>query len=298
MKSDWNDLQVFLAIERGRTAREAATRLEISHSTVLRRLDAFEQRVGSRLFDRTPEGFLLTEAGGRIVGRAQQVEAEMLELERLIHGQDGQLRGQIRLTVPPPVAQFTLLPILSAFRERYPKIEIELVTTYAYSDLSRRDADLAIRFSETPEEHLVGRRLPPFHDAIYCTPGYRDRHFGLDRQAPQWISWPDRAAFQTRVKTTPYAAAEVGWTLPNLPLQAAAARAGFGMAFLPCIMGDGDPQLVRAPGTGTYSGRPAWLLTHPDLRRMERVRVFSKFLAEALNARKASLCGDLSAVEG
>ena len=109
MQSDWNDLQVFLALERGKTARDAAQRLKCSHSTILRRLDAFEKRIGSRLFDRTPDGFLLTEAGARIVGRAQQLESEMLELERLVDGSDVRLKGPIRLTVPPPLAQFLIL---------------------------------------------------------------------------------------------------------------------------------------------------------------------------------------------
>lgn len=146
MKTDWNDLQVFLAIDRGRTARDAAQRMLCSHSTILRRLSAFEQRIGSRLFDRTPDGFQITEAGGIIRARAQQIEAEILELERSIDGGDTQLKGQIRLTVPPPIAQFLLLPILVSFKDQYPLIDIELVSTYGYTDLSRRDADIAIRF--------------------------------------------------------------------------------------------------------------------------------------------------------
>ncbi|MEM8796141.1 MAG: LysR family transcriptional regulator [Pseudomonadota bacterium] len=292
MQSDWNDLQIFLAVERGKTAREAAARLKVSHSTVLRRLDAFEQRVGAKLFDRTPDGFLLTEAGSRIIARAQQVEAEMLELERLVDGHDVRLKGPIRLTVPPPIAQFLLLPMLMEFRRQYPLIDIELVTTYAYSDLSRRDADLAIRFSEKPEEHLVGRRLPPFRDAVYASPDYVEDHVGPNAtEPPEWISWPDRAAFRNRTGTTPFADSPVAWILPTLPLQSAAARNSMGMAFLPCIVGDSDPLLVRVPNSGLHDGRPAWLLTHPDLRHMERVRVFSKFLAEAIVAESALVSG-------
>lgn len=294
MQSDWNDLQVFLAIERGKKARNAAARLKCSHSTILRRLEAFEKRVGARLFDRTPDGFLVTEAGSRILGRAQQVESEILELERLVDGHDVRLKGPIRLTVPPPMAQYLLLPILVKFREMYPLIDIDLVTTNTYSDLSRRDADIAIRFSDEPEEHLVGRRLPPFRDAIYASADYIDQHWkNKDKAEPEWIAWTAKAAFRKRAETTPYANAAINWQMPSLSLQAQAAREGMGMVFLPCILGDSDPLLERVPNSGTYDGRPAWLLTHPDLRSMERVRVFSKFLAEEIFKREAFVSGEL-----
>ncbi len=292
MQSDWNDLQIFLAIERGKTAREAANRLKCSHSTVLRRLDAFETRIGAKLFDRTPDGFLLTEAGSRIVGRAQQVEAEMLELERIVDGHDVRLKGPIRLTVPPPLAQHLILPILAKFKEAYPLINIELVVTFAYSDLSRRDADLAIRFADEPEEHLVGRRLPPFRDAIFASHDYVSAHWPLNPKAlPQWVSWTNQSLFRKRTKITPFGDCAIAWAMPTITLQAEAARQGMGMAFLPCITGDNDPSLQRVPESGLYDGRPAWLLTHPDLRRMERVRVFSKFLAEEILKQEAFVSG-------
>ena len=294
MQSNWNDLQVFLAIERGKTAREAAERLKCSHSTILRRLDAFEKRIGARLFDRTPDGFLLTDAGARIVGRAQQVEAEMLELERMVDGNDVRLKGPIRLTVPPPVAQFLVLPMLAKFRNLFPLIDIELFTTYLYSDLSRRDADIAIRFSEAPEEHLIGRPLPPFRDAIDAHPNYIAENWeGTEPASPAWISWSDKSTFITRVKSTPCAKAPISWAAPNMALQVEAARQKMGMAFLPCIVGDSDSVLERVPNSGTYDSRPAWLLTHPDLRTMERVRVFSKFLAEEIFAHEGFVSGVL-----
>lgn len=93
MQSDWNDLKIFLALEREGTARAAAGRLKISHSTVSRRIDALETRFGTKLFDRTPEGFVINALGARILARAQQIEAEMIELERLVVGDDVRLQG-------------------------------------------------------------------------------------------------------------------------------------------------------------------------------------------------------------
>ncbi len=290
MRNDWNDLQIFLALEREGTARAAATRLKCSHSTISRRLDALESRFGTKLFDRTPEGFTVNASGARILARAQQIEAEMLELERSVIGDDIRLQGDIRLTAPPPLIEFLLLPILQAFRDQYPLINIELVPSYGYADLSRRDADIAIRFSEKPDDHLVGRRLPEFRDSIYASPAYIAAHWPDGK--PEWISWADDAAFAKHIKATPFPKASTSWRIPSLHLQAEAAAQGLGMASLPIMMGDSNPRLVRVPDAGVQSSRPAWLLTHPDLRRMERVRVFAKFLAEAIVAKADFVGGE------
>lgn len=292
MRADWNDLQIFLAIERGRTAREAADRLKCSHSTVLRRLEAFEQRIGSRLFDRTPDGFQITDAGGAILGRAQQIEAEMLELERVVGGNDTQLEGKIRLTVPPPVAQYLLLPVLIDFKNTYPRIEIELVSTFGYTDLSRREADIAIRFTHTPDEHMIGRRLPEFMDAIYASPAYIRKHWTNNQpKDPQWIGWSDTAMFKTRINKTQFAKSKIAWNVPSMSLQVEATKQGMGMSFLPTLVGEKATGLKRVPNSEILKGRPAWIMRHPDLRRLERARVFTDFVADAIFKHEKLLAG-------
>lgn len=284
MALDWNDLKVFLALERGGSARAAATRLGTSHSTVLRRLQTLEDALGAKVFDRTPDGLTLTGPGARLLVKAQQIEAEIVEVERDVQGADIRLQGPIRLTVPPPVAKFLLLPHLARFRQDYPEIDLEVAATYGYSDLGRRDADIAIRFAEAPDDHLIGRRLPVFRDAVYASHAYVEASCRTPGDvAATWIGWPEAARFAARIAQTPFAAYPVAWRLPGLELQAEAARQGHGMALLPCIMGDRDPSLARVPGSGTYDTLPAWLLTHPDLRRMERVRVFARFVAKAVS---------------
>jgi DNA-binding transcriptional LysR family regulator len=292
MNMDWNDLKVFLAVERGGSARAAAVALSISHSTVLRRLQTLETALGTVLFDRTPDGLMLSASGARVLAKAQQIEAEVLEVERDVRGADIRLQGQIRLTVPPPIIRHLLLPHLTAFRADYPDIDLEVVSTYDFSDLGRRDADVAIRFAASPDDHLVGRRLPVFRDAIYASPDYLAGLKGTGGQGlPAWIGWPNVTQFTRRVAKTPFAANPVSWRLAGLELQAEAARQSLGMALLPCIMGDADAALVRMPNSATYDTLPAWLLTHPDLRRMERVRVFAQFLHGAIAKRQRFVGG-------
>ena len=292
MQTDWNDLQIFLALERGKTAREAGARLKVSHSTISRRLDAMEKRFGTKLFDRTPDGFVPNASGARILARAQQIEAEMLELERLVVGADVRLQGDIRLTAPPPVSEYLILPMLAEFKKQYPLITIDLESKYGHADLSRRDADLAIRFSEKPDDYLVGRRLPVFRDAVFATSDYIADHWdGEISIDPEWIGWPTDGPLFERARKASFPKAKVNWIMPDLNLHAQAAAAGLGMASLPCIIGDRFTGLVRVPGGQLTDSHPGWLLTHPDLRRMERVRVFAKFLHEAINAQSNFIGG-------
>ncbi len=292
MALDWNDLKVFLALERGGSARAAATQLGTSHSTVLRRLQSLEDALGAKVFDRTPDGLILTGPGARLLVKAQQIEAEVFEVARDVQGADIRLQGPIRLTVPPPVAKYLLLPHLARFREDYPEIDLEVAATYGYSDLGRRDADIAIRFSEAPDDHLVGRQLPQFRDAVYASHAYVEANCRTAvSDSATWIGWPEAARFASRIARTPFAGHAVAWRLPGLELQAEAARQGLGMALLPCIMGDRDATLVRVQGSRTYDTLPAWLLTHPDLRRLERVRVFARFLADVIGGESGFVGG-------
>ncbi len=292
MQTDWNDLQIFLALERGKTAREAGARLKVSHSTISRRIDAMEKRFGTKLFDRTPDGFVPNASGARILARAQQIEAEMLELERLVVGADVRLQGDIRLTAPPPVSEYLILPMIAEFKKQFPLITIDLESKYGHADLSRRDADLAIRFSEKPDEYLVGRRLPVFRDTVFAAPDYIANHWdGEIAIDPEWIGWPTDGPLFERARKASFPNATVNWVMPNLNLHAQAAAAGLGMASLPCIIGDRVPGLVRVPGGQLTDSHPGWLLTHPDLRRMERVRVFAKFLHEVINAQSDFIGG-------
>ncbi|GFE65118.1 LysR family transcriptional regulator [Litoreibacter roseus] len=296
MQNDWNDLQIFLALERAGTARAAGERLKVSHSTVSRRLTAMEERFGTKLFDRTPDGFIPNASGARILARAQQIEAEMMELERFVVGNDIRLQGDIRLTAPPPVTEYLLLPMLEQFRDKYPLITIELHSTFGQADLSRRDADLAIRFSEKPDDHLVGRRLPEFRETVYASPDYIAAHWdGETPIDPAWIGWHEDGPLSLRARTANFPEAPTDWRMPDLNLHARAAVAGFGMASLPCMMGDVMDGIIRVPGATSTNSYPGWLLTHPDLRRMERVRVFAKFLAEQIVARSDFIGGSAGA---
>lgn len=189
---DWDDLRVFLALHRGRSVRAASRALRVSHSTISRRIDGLEAAMGARLFDRLPSGFTPTPAGEAMLERAERVETDLLGLEREITGRDARLSGPIRVSLTPIVAQHLLMPHLAAFAGAYPDIEMRVSASYEIADLGRREADVAVRFSAQPDDHLVGRRLPDFADAAFATPDYVAAHrFEGPNAAARWIGWDD-----------------------------------------------------------------------------------------------------------
>ncbi len=289
---DWDDLRVFLAIYRRQSVRSAAKLLGVSHSTASRRLENLETELGARLFDRTPDGFILTVAGERALVRSERIEDDMIGLERDAFGQDTRLSGPIRITMPPPIAQFLVLPHLVEFGRLYPEIEIEMESTYEFTDLSRRDADIAIRISRAPEDYLVGRRLPDLAEAVYATPEYVAKHtFTGDAPTARWIGWRNLEKFPKWIKKSDYPRCQTHWHLPNMLVHLEGAKAGLGMTIVSCFIGDKEPALIRVPPGKIYQSMPGWVLTHPDLKTTERVRVCVRFLVEAIKSHEALITG-------
>src|SRR5262245_17756227 len=184
---DWDDLRVFGSIVRGGSVRAAAKDLGIHHSTVARRLENLEERLGVHLFTRTPLGLRLTEEGHAVLGRTERVESEIDSLERRLHGQDQRLEGLIRITLPDAMAVGFLMDELARFSGLYPGIDLELLATYEALDLGRREADMAIRVTSSPPDFLVGRNLGPFALALYSSASYLETHDPV--RNPEGCSW-------------------------------------------------------------------------------------------------------------
>ncbi len=282
---NWDDLRLFLAVAQRGSTRRAAEALDIHHSTVARRIEAFEEANGVRLFIRTPAGYSLTPAGEALVQEVESVADRMAGIERSILGQDARLSGELRVTMHPALMSYLCVPDLIAFMDRYPGIDIELIASSEVLDLTRREADIAIRVTDRPAEHLVGRRMLQLARAAYASRAYLRTHDPIDApEQCQWIGWNDRIAHPQWIRQTDYPAIAVRGRFNSLFGQIAAAKAGFGMALLPCFIGDQEPDLVRVPPGTTRPYRHIWLLTHRDIASSVRVRAFMDFSADALHA--------------
>ena len=290
---NWNDINVFLALYRGRSVRAAATQLNMSHSTVSRHLTELETCLNAVLFTRSCEGLLATKMAQQVFEQAEKVETEVLGFQRTATNLDTVLSGEIRITAPPLLSQILLIPLIADFTETYPGIEIILKSSYAFDDLIKGEADVAFRVQFNPNDALVGRRLPDFGERAYASPAYLNAHwFDGDQTNACWIGRGGSEETRLWFKNGPFPDANVRHQMPELQDRAQAAIAGLGMASLPCFYGDKIKGLVRVPNTPPLASRPVWVLTHPDLRTSERIRTFVRFLVHALNKQRALITGD------
>ena len=279
---DWNDLRLVLAVTRARSLAGAARALGIDHSTVFRRLNASEKKLGLRLFERLPGGvYQPTAAGERMAAAAECMEDEALALARDIAGHDHQLSGRLRFTSAETLAYRLLTPHLVAFRQCHPSIVVEFAMDNRIFDLSRREADVALRPQRPEEGNLWGRKIAGVAWAIYGGRAYFDaktlpasvkdlaRHplIGWDETAAQFgaADWFERTA----------PADAFVYRTASLVNQLLAAKAGIGLAALPCYLGDPEPELIRAlPNPLAELTAELWIVTHADLKNTARVRAF------------------------
>ena len=285
---NWNDLRVFLALVRAGSVRAAALRLSISHSTVVRRIDALEKSLGVRLFERLATGYVLTSVGETMLEHAERVENEIHGLELNILGQDAKLSGNIRVTVAEPLIAYLITPDLQQFKKAYPDIDLEITSSYEVKNLAKREADVAIRIMSNPPEYLVGHHLPNFNFSFYASRQYLEEHdLNADPPTANWIGMKEIIGSHKSqwFKDSPYPHIPVRWTMPLMSLPIAA-KAGLGMVRLRCFMGDRIPELQRIPPGKVIQGNPGWVLTLDDLRTTERVRTFMAFMAKAISQKK------------
>jgi len=291
---DWNDLRIALAVARAGGLSGAARALKLNHATVWRRLKALETAAGTRLFERGPGGYAPTAAGEELRRAAEAIEEAAGLLDRRLSGRDPRLTGTVRLSTIDPVAVHLLPPHLAGFRALHPAITVELTVTTALANLTRRDADVALRATDTPPETLVGQRLADVAMTVYAAPSYlASNATAADWAAHDWVAPDDSFAHTQFARFIAREAPDrVVLRVDNEIGLAAAAAAGIGVAVLPCFVGDAHPGLARLAPPIRELTHGLWLLTHRDLRSAARVRALTEFLAAASRSERRRLRGE------
>jgi DNA-binding transcriptional LysR family regulator len=287
----WDDLRFVAAIARTGSLSGAARSLGVHHATVFRRLAAIEDRMGVRLFDRQPHGYVPTAAGQEVADAAGRIDDDVATLHRRVAGQDLRLTGTIRLATVDTLATLILPRHLAAFRVAHPGIVIELVISGAHASLTRREADVALRATNDPPEALIGRRLAPVAHGIYGAPGAVPRGRAFDPAAHDWVAPDDSlaASMMARWLRKHVPDERIVLRANSITVLLAMARAGVGLAILPCFSGDGALERIGATLDG-WDGT-LWLLTHEDLRSTARIRALLDHLGDALVAERDRLAG-------
>lgn len=286
----WDDLHLVLLLARGRTLATAARQLGVDASTVHRRLAALEQRLGASLFERGAGGFRPTVTGGELLAAAEGMAEAVLALDERRQRQSGErLTGLLRVTAPDDLVSHVLLPLIAAFGREHPAVQIEVAADNRPLNLSRREADIALRATREPPAHLAGRRAAQLASAAYAVPSLAAGP--LD--ALPWIAWLAETgppAF-TRWFETECPGVKPVLRCASMQLQAEAAAAGIGAALLPCFLGDATPGLHRlTPPLQPLAGE-LWLLTPTEVRRRPVVRRFLDRAFVALKAMRPRLEG-------
>ena len=292
---EWNDLQLVQAIGRTGSLSGAARILGVNHSTVFRRIGAIETSLKVRLFDRHARGYSMTAAGEAFLSVSDDIENQVNELTRLVIGRDISLRGTLRVAVPDALLLSVLMRHIPDFARTFPEIELELISANTYADLTKREADIAVRATSTPSDTLFGRRLCNMATTAYAIKDEPvEEPIGLAER--KWLLPDDSLGLAKSLKwhSKTCSGSKVILRSNSLLTLKEAAIAGMGAALLPCFMGDTASELIRLMAPPAELTSEIWLLTHTDLKNTARVRAFMSFISEAFKSEQACMEGSLS----
>jgi DNA-binding transcriptional LysR family regulator len=293
MIADWDDLRVFLALSREGNLTATARKLEVSHPTVARRIKSLEDTIGARLFDRLPDRFVLTPAGEELLADARSMEQAAESIHRRSAGLTDAAHGTVRISAGEALTAF-LAGHLPRLRRNLQCIEFELVASHMLANLSRREADLLIREQVPDLASLVTRRLGRVAYAVYGSGRLKVADAGRDslRRLP-WLGFdeehdymPGQSWLLALLDGARPAVRVNDWLVLH-----DAARAGAGLAVLPCYRGDADPQLRRVTPVLKDVAADQWLLVHRDLRDLARVRAVIDALVRLFQEERGALEG-------
>lgn len=291
---DWSDFQYVLAVAEQRSLAGAARSLSVNHSTVLRRVTDFEKQLGVRLFERLPTGYVLTTAGEELAAAARDVQERVFSIERNVVGRDLRLTGSVRVTTTDTLSAALVPEALAAFALQHPQVQLELSTTTLHLNLTKRDADVAVRPTRKPPDNLVGRRIAAVAHALYAAPSYVKR---VPARRPLrdhvWLS-PDASLAGTTIARwmrKELTGASIAVRADTLTALCRAAVMGLGVVALPCFLGDRTPGLRRIRGLIADMETDLWVLTHEDLRSTARIRALMDALVDGLGEHRTLLEG-------
>jgi DNA-binding transcriptional LysR family regulator len=287
---DWEDVRYFVALARNGTLSATARGLRVNHATVARRIASLETLLGRSLFDRRASGYALTVDGKAVLDEARSMdEAALSVLRRLDAGTE--LSGLVRLTVGRVLAERFVIDRLRTFHERYPAIDLEVIGGSRVVSLARREADVALRYGSPKDSELVARRVATITFGLYASPAYRDRLKAGD--TPAFIGFDEESDFIAEAAWLGrrFGERRFSFRTNSQTTQAAAARAGYGVALLPRYVAAGDQGLVQVLPGERLPERDVWLVIRRDLTKVPRVRAVTDHLFDMFRRDRRLLAG-------
>ncbi len=281
---DWDDLRFVLAVARGRSFAGAAKLLRVNESTVARRIAKAEAGLNTTLFERSDGRPHPTEAGAELIRRAEKIELEVQGGSEAVAGSDVAVAGTVRITSVPLIVNRVLAPSLPGLLDRHPHLQVELIAEPADLSVMGREADIALRLARPQKEmRALARRIGDVRYGV----------FGSRRAAPKdapWITYTDAMRFLPQSRWIAEQAARKGAALSAVRVSDAetllqAIKAGLGTSFLPFFLAETEPELVRIDDGASEWSRELWMMVHPELKDLARLRAAADWCAGAMRER-------------
>ncbi|MCJ2185822.1 LysR family transcriptional regulator [Novosphingobium beihaiensis] len=293
--ANWDDLRLFLAVAREGRMASAARALGLDQSTVARRMDALEGRLGTRLLDRSTTGVRLTAAGQELAQHAEHMEELTHAAERRLEAANEELNGVVRLVAPEAFGSCLVAPAAAELEARHPGLRLDLVLQSHQADLTRREADMAVTLAAPDRGRFHARRLTDYRIGLYASSSYLEQHDPICRvedlsrhpfvgYIDDLISMPELRYLDQVVSN-----ARTPFRSSSLAAQKAAVSAGLGLGLLHSFTAQSDPALVPVLPGEVSVRRSYWLVVHSDLRSQARIKVVTSFLYDLMERNKSAL---------
>lgn len=290
---DWDDFQVFHTVARAKSFVAAAKELKVTYSTLSRHMDIFEKRIGATLFIRQHGEVALTTEGQAVFSAATKMSNTAKAIAHELKGKNTKLEGELRITLSQSLLCNIVLPHLVEFQMDFPGIRLEFDTSREFRDIMKGEADIAIRMTDNHEyrvpDTLLGLRLPDVHVHAYASTKIAAK---VKKGAPPdgigWMKWDSRINFEQMRTHFDKDDIPVTLVIDDINAQVAAVKNSVGLAILPCFLGDRERGLARIYDRPSLPALNAWVLAHPDMRNVERIRAFMRFSAQCFE-RNADL---------
>lgn len=286
---DWNHLRTFLAVAEHGSYSAAAKALSVAQPTIGRQVAALEEELGVALFERVGRGLHPTPSGLALVEHTRAMSEAALRVSRIAAGHSSRIEGPITLAASEIDAVYVLPPVISGLRKRYPGIVVDVIASNAAQDLSRREADVALRSFRPEEPELVARKVREDEAHLYASTkllakvGERPSRRAIERLP--FIGFDRADTFAERLEVAfgirpPPAAFKV--VCASQHVQWALVREGLGVGIMLASVGDAEPAVRRVSAALPSVTVPTWLVTHREVRTSVRVRTVVDYLAKAL----------------
>ncbi|MEH6402542.1 MAG: LysR family transcriptional regulator [Sneathiella sp.] len=294
---DWNDIRFFLELCRKGRLTEVAKSLKVDHTTVSRRISALEKKLDAKLFESTPRGYVLTQAGERLLPQAEAMESASATIQDNVGGENRNLTGVVRLGVPEGFGSQFLSKEMPLFQKLHPEIELEFVANDRFVSLSKREADLSITLERPKTGRLISKKLTDYTLRLYASQDYLETHSPIhsmeDLAQHSFISYIDELVpdpqmlYLTEFVSNP----RISLKSSSIVFQFQATLNGAGLSIVHCFVASQHPELVCLLPEEIEVKRTFWLNTPEDIHDLARIKAVTQFLTDLVDSKRKTLLG-------